>query len=99
MDDIIILVKILVGIAELKNLIGDPLQRQVINEFSYFSITKYFVKYPNISKKKKRFRAINQTFLEIWRLQERSQDFSRGTHNFPNAPHLCPQVPSVLQVT
>lgn len=52
MDGIIILVKILVGIAELKNLIGDPLQRQVINEFSYFSITKYFVKYPNISKKK-----------------------------------------------
>ena len=52
MDGIIILVKILVGIAELKNLIGDPLQRQVINEFSYFSITKYFVKYLNISKKK-----------------------------------------------
>ena len=51
MDGIIILVKILVGIAELKNLIGDPLQRQVINEFSYFSITKYFVRYPNISKK------------------------------------------------
>lgn len=51
MDGIIILVKILVGIAELKNLIGDPLQRQVINEFSYFSITKYFVNYPNISKK------------------------------------------------
>ena len=52
MDGIIILVKILVGIAELKNHIGDPLQGQVINEFTYFSITKYFVKYRNISKKK-----------------------------------------------